>query len=113
MTPAETDVGTLIVWIAGLLTVLNFGTAVWTVFSSPAKAAAARINEVTKRIEQVELRSQRIEDRLSQIPSLEALHELELSLTQTKGEIALLNERLRPIGAMTERLEEWMLRNGK
>lgn len=113
MSPAETDVATLIVWMAGLLTIVNLGTAVWNIFSGPARKQEERAREQTKRVEQIELRCQRIEDRLGSIPTAEAMHELRLDLQRTRGELEVVIERLKPLAATMERFQEWMLENGR
>lgn len=113
MSPAETDVATLIVWMAGLLTIVNLGAAVWNIFSGPARKQDERLREMTKRIESVELRSQRIEDRVAAIPNANSLHELQLELASTRTDLAVNNERLRTLAASMERFQEWMLEHSK
>ena len=100
-------------WIGAMALILSFGTAIWNVFSSPAKRAESRISEIVGRMDRLELRSQRIEDRVAQFPTTQQLHELELSMQRTQGQIEVLNERLRPVAAIGERMQEWMLENGK
>jgi hypothetical protein len=111
--PETLDISPLILWVGALSVLLSFGTALWNVFSSPSRRNEVRIAELSKRIEGIELRSQRIEDRLGSIPTSDQLHALELSMTETRGELAVVIERLKPIIAGMDRLQEWMLENGK
>lgn len=107
------DIAPLILWVGALSVLLSFGTALWTLFSSPARRNDAKIAEMARRMEQFDLRSQRIEDRLGSIPTSDQLHALELSMSETRGELAVVIERLKPLIAGMDRLQEWMLENGK
>ena len=110
---ATHSIDPILFWVGALVLLLSFGTTVWNIFSSPAKRAEARIVELAKHVDGNDLRLQRIEDKIAQIPTDRSLHELEMSLQKSMGEIAVLNERLKPVAAIAERMQEWMLENGK
>lgn len=110
---ATHSIDPILFWVGALVLLLSFGTTIWNIFSSPAKRAEVRVTELAKHIDGNDLRLQRIEDRIAQIPTVQALHELEMSLQRSMGEIGLLNERLKPVAAIAERMQEWMLENGK
>jgi hypothetical protein len=107
------DLGPLMIWIGAISVLLSFGTTIWNIFSSPAKKAEARVAEVVKRTEMIELRIQRLEDELRRMPTLDMMHRLELTLARMEGHIDKMDERLKPVTSIAERMQEWMLENGK
>jgi hypothetical protein len=51
MTPADTSFAAVILWVAGLGTLLSFGTALWTIFSGPSKKNGNRLDDHGKRLD--------------------------------------------------------------
>lgn len=100
-------------WVGALALLLSFGTTVWNIIASPARKNDGRIADLTKRLEAIELRAQRLEDEMNRMPNLEMMHRLELTLARMEGHIDKLDERLKPVSAIAERMQEWMLENGK
>jgi hypothetical protein len=113
VTPDQVDVGTLALWAAACSTILTLGITVWNIFSSPARRSADRIEAQGKRIEDLERGLQRVEDRIAAMPSTTTMHELELMLTRLEGRLDTLNQRLQPVASIADRMQEWMLENGK
>ena len=58
-------------------------------------------------------RMQRIEDRLSTVPSAEMMHRLELQLTSMSGELGKIDERLKPVAAISERMQELLMESAR
>ena len=110
---AALDISPLILWIGALSVILSFGTAIWTIVSSPAKRNDTRIADVTKRCDLIELRAQRIEDNVGRLPSTDMMHRIEIAMARVEGHIDKLDERLKPVTSTVERLQEWMLENWK
>ena len=113
MTPDQVDVGTLVLWAAACSTILTLGITVWNIFSSPARKSADRLEAQGKRIEELERGLQRVEDRIAAMPNTNTMHELEVMLVRVEGRLDQLNERLAPVAAIADRMQEWMLENGK
>lgn len=129
------DIAPAIVWAAGISTLLSLATTIWSYLTSGAKKNDTRIADLTCRIEEaekasekriadlerhaqnkvaeLERRMQRTEDRLSATPSVEMMHRLELSLSTMDGELGKINERLKPVAAIAERMQELLLAQGR
>jgi hypothetical protein len=107
------DIAPLILWVGALSALFAFGNTIWSLFASPVKRAEAKIEELAAAITRLDLRIQRIEDRVETVPTIEALHHLELTLSQTRGELAVVVERLKPLGQWMSRLETWILEQNK
>jgi hypothetical protein len=75
--------------------------------------------EHAKKIESVEVvvahlgnRMQTAETTIRALPTSKDFHELALSMMRIEGDIGKLDERLKPIGAIATRLQEFQLENG-
>lgn len=73
----------------------------------------------TKKLESVEravanlgARMQTAETTISALPTSKDIHQLALAMTRIEGDIGKLDERLKPIGAIATRLQEFQLENG-
>lgn len=113
MTPDQVDVGALVLWAAACSTLLTLGITIWNIFSSPARRAADRLDMQARRVEVLERQLQRAEDRIASMPSLVQINELEVMLVRMEGRLETLNERLKPVAAVSDRMQQWMLENGK
>jgi len=124
VTGAELDIGPMVVWVAALASLLSFGTSIWALLTSGARKnenklaeLQGKVDEVTKehshRADQLERRMDRAETNLAQMPNLEMMHRLELSLTRMSGNIDKLDEKLKPVAAIAERMQEVMIEQSR
>jgi ABC-type phosphate transport system auxiliary subunit len=77
------------------------------------KADAAHVQVIETRVAELEDRATRIESELEHLPDKDVSHRMELAIQQMKGEIAVLSERLKPVSAIGERLQEFLLEQAK
>jgi TolA-binding protein len=113
VTGSELDIAPLIVWIVGLSTLLSFGTTVWNLVNSGSKQNARRIGELEHLVEALRQEVTRLGDRLGQMPDQAMMHRLELSLARMEGHIDRLDERLKPVAAIAERMQEVLIEQGR
>jgi len=107
------DIAPLIVWAAAITTLLNLANMLWTIFSGPARKLSMQLEDAKARVGQLEHDLHRLRDRLDQMPNSAAMHHLELSLARMEGNINILSERLIPVAAIAEKMQELMLHQGK
>jgi predicted nucleic acid-binding Zn-ribbon protein len=107
------DIAPLMVWAAVVLTLLNLGTTVWALLNSGAKQNEEKISKLNATLDQTERRLARVEDQVGHMPSTEMLQRLELSLERMEGHINVLDERLKPVAAIAERMQELMLEQAR
>lgn len=114
------DLGPFIVWASGLSTLLALGTTIYNMLTSGARKNDTRLADLSCKLDDVERalgqrmaeadrRIQRAEDRLSTVPTVEMMHRIELTLSSMSGELGKLDERLKPVAGIAERLQEMML----
>lgn len=105
MTPADTSVGTVVLWIAALSTLVSFGSVLWTIFSGPSRKNASTLSDHGSRLDDHALRIGSIEQSQRALPSTKDMHELELAMEQLKGEIKTMSAIMAGQSAIMERLE--------
>jgi Protein of unknown function (DUF2730) len=98
MTPAETSVADLLLWLVAISTLLSVGTAVWTIFSGPSRKNAARIDDHEKRLSAVE-------QAQMALPKSGDIHQLELAMTRLQGEMKTMSVAMQGQSNIMERLE--------
>jgi hypothetical protein len=98
--------------VSALALFLSFGTAIWTIFSGPSRKNSTRLDDHTGRMDRHEARLQSLEQEVRSMPSKDDMHKVQLSLRDMAGQLALLNERLAPVKAISERMQELMLDQG-
>ncbi len=77
------------------------------------KASTGRMGALEDRVDKVEDRTTTIEGDIRHMPSASQAQRLEIALSEVRGDLAVLNERLGPIGAISERLQEFLLEEAR
>lgn len=113
MTPADTSVQSIILWVAAVSTLISFGTVFWNIFSGPSKKNSAKIGELEGRMGANDVEVQRLRDKVEAMPNSQMMHRLELALARMEGHIDRLDERLKPVTAIAERMQDLLIEQGK
>lgn len=95
-------------WIGPIGTLISIATAIWVWVTSPAKAAAAAAAAVNTRVDHIESRLLKVETELEHLPDTETFHQLALAVSDMRGDIKALTERLTSVAAVSARLEQWL-----
>lgn len=88
---------------------VSIASLIYTVVATRSKAAAEKVHAVDLRADNLEHRVTQIEVRMEHLPAKETTHRLEVSMLELRGEVAVLAERLKPVAAVSERLQEFLL----
>lgn len=107
------DIGPMLVWVAGLSLLLSFGTTLWNLINSGARQSARQIAQMTVRIDDMDREVQRLTDKTDNMPNTDMMHRLELSMARMEGHIDRLDERLKPVAAIAERMQEVLIEQGR
>lgn len=108
-------------WVGLALGIVSLLTAVWAIVSKPGAKAQADVAELAKKVDvhhhalsgkvdKVEERIAVIEAEMEHLPDREATHRLELALAKLEGRFDTIDERLKPVAAMADRFQNYMLR---
>lgn len=110
MTPAEiSQYGAIVlalIAIAGhIKTWMSSGEKV---LEDKVSALGAAADEADKKLTEHDRRIQTLENDLDHVPKAEMFHELALEVSEMRGDIKALTERLTSVAAVSNRLEQWL-----
>lgn len=100
-------------WVTLIVALIALGGTVYGWFASPAKAAGDAARKVGERVDGLDARLVRLEGHVEHLPTAVAVHRLELLLTEIRGEMRALEERMEMVSKTSARLQEWLLAQGK
>ena len=109
MTDMSPEIASLIVWAAGVSNLIALGTTVWNIVSSGARTNAKTLEDHARRLDLVERQIELAKARLDGGPTPEHIRQIFIALTKLEGDMGMLAERLKPLAAITERLQEHAL----
>lgn len=107
------DINPLVVWASAIGTLLAVGTTIWNLITSGSSANAKAVSELVKRVETLERTCERQAERIAVMPNQEMMHRLDVQLVKMDGELGRINERLKPVAAIAERMQELMLEQAR
>lgn len=107
-------------WVPLLVSIIALGTAGWNIITGPAAKLATVIDKMSKsfddevrvldrRLDAAESNINTINTELRHLPDREATHRLEMAVQELNGRMGILDERLKPVAAISERMQELML----
>lgn len=114
------NISPLIVWTVALSQLLTFGLTLWNLVASGSRANTKAIEVNKARLDSHELRLASIENTLGGVPGREDMHNLQIALTEMKGEIREMratmkgnNEIMRRVETIVGRHEDHLLDGAK
>lgn len=78
-------------------------------YKEDKKAVELQIADVDRRIVHLETRVAKVESELAHLPRKDSVHGLEMAMQELKGQMAVIIERVGPIKAIAERMQEVLL----
>lgn len=90
-------------WIA---IALSFGALLRAHFGARSKEVDLRIGVLTSKLDLVEDRVTIVENDLKHLPDKETTHRLELSIAEMRTEMRGLSEKMKPLGAIADRIQD-------
>ena len=111
VSPEDTSIQILILWVVGLSTFINFGALIWNIFSGPSKRNAAKLDSHSTILGSLDLRLGRLEQQQSFLPSKDSMHELDVTMEQLKGEMKVMSEVMKGQSEIMKRLEAIVARH--
>jgi hypothetical protein len=121
----------IIAWIVAANTAITLATSLYTFLTSRASKAIAAIEKLSAACEQdrekrkiadeavvarfslLEQRVLKTEAAIEHLPDVQASHRLELAIATLNGRIETLDEKLKPVAAIADRMQELLLEQAK
>lgn len=105
MTPANTEVADLLLWVVALSTFFSFGSLIWTIFSGPSRKNSSRLDAHSDKIDDHAMRLNALEQAQRSMPTKDDMHSVSMALEGMKGEMKAMSVEMRGNLAIMERLE--------
>lgn len=122
----DVEFGNVAQWIALAISLI---TVAWGAITVRTKAAADKVDLLEKamadkastgrmaaaedRLARMDSRLTALENELRHLPSRDQTHKLEIAIAQMSGQLNVMSERLSPVAAISERLQEYLLEEAK
>ncbi|WP_353428744.1 DUF2730 family protein [Paracoccus denitrificans] len=107
------NISPIVVWVIALSQLLTFGLTVWNLIASGSRANARTLETHGETLRGLDSRLSAVELSMREIPTRKDFHDLDKQMTELRGSIGVLMERLRPVEAISERLQEVMIEQRK
>lgn len=119
-----TDWGNLAQIAVAVVSILGFATSLWAArakrfddqikaiskaFEEQVAAIRADIGRSFERTDGAEQRLARVENELAHLPNKDMVHALQLGMSELKGQMAALVERVTPIARSIDRVEQSLI----
>lgn len=99
------NISPVVVWIAALSMILNFGLTLWGLLASGSRANAKKLDDHSKRLDGHELRLGSIEQAQDGQLKPKDLHELALEMEELKGDLKAMASAMAGQTEIMKRLE--------
>lgn len=107
------NISPAVVWVIALSQLLTFALTIWGLVSSGSRANSKRLDDHADRLQSHGDRLSALEIATREMPKRKDFHDLDLRMTKLQGAMEVLTERLKPIEAISERLQEVLLEQGR
>jgi septal ring factor EnvC (AmiA/AmiB activator) len=112
--------GTIAQWGSALISLLSLTVAVIAVISSSRKGWEEKIAKVAENLKEHVEQTSGLNDRVTKLerdiehlPDNAVTHRLELALSELRSDVAVMTERLKPVAAISDRLQEFLLEQAR
>lgn len=99
------DLAPIIVWAAGITTLLSLATTIWSLINSGTKKNAATLSAQKDRLDRQQDKIARLEQTVAGMPGKEDLHQLQLTMTEMSGDLRTMSAMMSGSREIMERLE--------
>lgn len=113
MLPEVLNINPVIVWVVALSQLLTFGLTVWNLLASGSRANTRTLETHGEALRGLDARLNRVELSMGEIPQRKDFHDLDKQMTELRGAMGVLMERLKPVEAISERLQDVMIEQRK
>lgn len=96
------DLAPIVPWLSLIALLISIGSSVTMFLTSGAKSNAAKLAEHDHRLG-------RLENDIAHMPSKESVHQLQLDLTELKGQIGIMAKSSEATERTARRVEEFLL----
>jgi len=107
------NISPAVVWVIALSQLLTFALTIWNLVSSGSRANAKRLESHEDQLHKHDHRLSTVEMTIAEIPKRRDFHDLDLRMTTLQGALEVFSQRMKPLEAITDRMQELLLERGK
>ena len=107
------NISPALVWVVAGSQMLTFGLTLWNLIASGSRANAKTLERHGETLSVLDKRLSTVENTMRAIPKSGDFHDLDKKLVHLDGTMKVLLERLRPVEAISERLQLMLIEQGK
>ncbi|WP_411037620.1 DUF2730 family protein [Shinella sp. BYT-45] len=118
------DLSIIMPWIGAALSIIALATQLKTIFTSGEKKLDERVTKVETKMVDYDRRVQALESDLKHLPDRETTHRIEMTMAKIIGRLdaqdaalagrfEAMDERLKPIQAIGERLQDVLVEQAR
>jgi hypothetical protein len=96
---------------AWLAVAISAFAVIYSMASNRSKAIDTKVTDLALRVDKCEDRTTKLEAEMRHLPDKDTTQELRLAISEMNGQVQLLGERIRPIAAISDRLQEHLIGN--
>ncbi|MCR5939368.1 DUF2730 family protein [Ochrobactrum sp. XJ1] len=100
------EISAIVPWLSSVSILISLGTSVTIFLTSGSKKNAVTLDEHEKRLSKVE-------NELSHMPNAETVHQLQLTITEIKGQMGVMAKSAEATERTTRRVEEFLIQKGR
>jgi hypothetical protein len=104
------DWGTAAQWAGVAFSAAAF---LFSFFSARSKATTDRVARLEERVAGHDRSLIEITGDLEHLPNKDSAHRMELSITEIRGQLGVMAEALKPVSAIADRLQEFLLEQAR
>lgn len=104
------DTTNLIAGIIAAATVINSGLIVWNFLQSPSKKNGEALTTLTTRVEAVEKKQTELSADMKNLPTKDALHDLQMSIGGINTEVKVVSTEMKAIRETSNLLRDWLVK---
>ncbi len=103
------NISPIIIWVVALTHLMTFGMSVWNLLASGSRANARTLEVHGETLRNLGDRLNAVEVSMREIPTRKDFHDLDRQMVALGGALNVMTERLRPVEAISERLQEVLI----
>lgn len=111
-------------WLGVIALLISLGGTIYAWLTRSGKEAGEKVSKLEERlqlavserdrkIDAVEDRISRVEGELKGLPDRDTVHHMQIEMTAMRGAMEVLTERLKPLAAISDRLQQFLLEQSK
>lgn len=93
-------------WLSIVALLISIGSAAYAVLTRTGQEAHEQVADLEKRVG-------KLEGELAHLPDKDTSHRMEMAIARLEGQLAVMDERLKPVAAMASRMQDYVLESGK